>query len=231
MSGNFDSTIDNQKAGGKYAGKCKATVDRKVKLTKQITETQFDHGYWYADEIRKFAREIGIPNSSKLRKDEIEKLIKIFLRTGKVKSSDRKNIQKSGIKDLEKGLDNSLQIINYTGNRQTKNFILAEALKFAADLKIKSGVWYRLNRWRDEQMTKDIKITYGNLVQQFIKLNQTVGSFQKIPVGRYINFVADYLTNEKNSTREQATKEWEKLKKSAVIKDYKSWKKHMGKQC
>jgi len=208
----------------------KATVDRKVKLTKQITETQFDHGYWYADEIRKFAREIGIPNSSKLRKDEIEKLIKIFLRTGKVKSSDRKNIQKSGIKDLERGLDNSLQIMNYTSNRQTKNFILAEALNIAADLKIKSGVWYRLNRWRDEQMTKDIKITYGNLVQQFIRLNQTVGSFQKIPVGRYINFVADYLTNEKNSTREQATKEWEKLKKSGVIKDYKSWKKHMGKQ-
>ena len=204
-------------------------MDRKVKLTKQITETQFDHGYWYADEIKTFAKEIGIPNSSKLRKDEIEKLIKVFLRTGKVKSSDRKNIQKSGIKDLEKGIDNSLQIINYTGNRQTKNFILAEAFKIAGDLKIKPGVWYRLNRWRDEQMTREIKITYGELVQQFIKLNQTEGSFQKVPVGRYINFVADYLTNEKNSTREEAIKEWEKLKKSDVIKDYKSWKKHTGK--
>ena len=85
MSGNFDSTIDNQKAGGKYAGKCKATVDRKVKLTKQITETQFDHGYWYADEIRKFARAIGIPNSSKLRKDEIEKLITKSATTTEIK--------------------------------------------------------------------------------------------------------------------------------------------------
>ena len=63
----------------------KATMDRKVKLAKQITETQFDHGYWYADEIKTFSREIGIPNSSKLRKDEIEKLIKVFLRTGKNK--------------------------------------------------------------------------------------------------------------------------------------------------
>ena len=84
-------------------------MGKKLKLTKQITETQFDHGYWYADEIKAFAKEIGIPNSSKLRKDEIEKLIKVFLRTGKVKSSDRKNIQKSGIKDLEKGLEKSLQ--------------------------------------------------------------------------------------------------------------------------
>jgi hypothetical protein len=80
------------------------TMDRKIELTKKITETQFDNGYWYADEIKVFAKEIGIPHSSKLRKDELEKLIKIFLRTGKVKSSDRKNIQKSGIKDLEKVL-------------------------------------------------------------------------------------------------------------------------------
>lgn len=75
-------------------------------------------------------------------------------------------------------------------------------------------------------MTKDIKITYGHLIEQFIKLNQTEGSFKKIPVGRYINFVSDYLTNEKNSTREQAINEWKKLKKLDVTKDYKSWKKY-----
>ncbi len=189
-----------------------------------MTEQQFDSGYWYAHQIKSFAKEIGIPNSSKLRKDELEKLIKVFLRTGKVKSSDRKNIQKSGIKDLEKGLDKSLQIINYTSNKETKNFIRSGALKIAPKLKIKSGVWYRLNRWRDEQIIKDLKITYGDLIQQFIKLNQTEESFQKVPVGRYINFVADYLANEKNSTREQAIKEWKKLKQLDIIKDYKSWK-------
>lgn len=205
-------------------------MNKKIKLTKQITETQFDQGYWYANEIKTFAKQIGIPNSSKLRKDEIEKLIKVFLRTGKIKGSDRKNIQKLGIKDLEKGLDNSLQIINYTGNRQTKNFILAEALKIAPGLKTKSGVWYRLNRWRDEQMTKEIKVTYGDLVQQFVNLNQTEGSFPKVPVVRYINFIADYLSNEKNSTREQAINEWNKLKKSDIVKDYKSWKNYMGKR-
>ena len=79
-------------------------------------------------------------------------------------------------------------------------------------------------------MTKDIEITYGDLVKQFIKLNQTEGGFPKVPVGRYINFVADYLANEKNSTREQAVKEWKQLKKSDIVKNYKSWKKYMGKQ-
>jgi len=206
------------------------TMDRKIKLTKQITETQFDNGYWYADEIKAFAKKIDIPNSSILRKDELEKLIKIFLRTGKVKSSERKNIQKSGIKDLEKGLDKSLQIINYTSNKQTQNFIVSEALKIVPDLKVKSGVWYRLNRWRDEQMTKETIIVYGDLIQQFIKLNQTESSFQKVPVARYINFVTDYLTNEKNSTREDALNEWKQLKKLDIIKDYKSWKKHTDEQ-
>ncbi len=206
------------------------TMDKKINLTKQITETQFDNGYWFTDEIKALAKGIGIPNSTKLRKDELEKLIKIFLRTGKVKSSDRKNIQKSGIKDIEKGLDNSLQIINYTSNKQTQNFIVGEALKIVPDLKVKSGVWYRLNRWRDEQMTKEILIVYGDLIQQFIKLNQTESSFQKIPVGRYINFVADYLAYEKNSTREQAISEWKKLKKLDIPKDYKSWGKYIVEQ-
>ncbi|MCK5146824.1 hypothetical protein KAR48_08710 [bacterium] len=205
-------------------------MDKKINLTKQITETQFDNGYWFTDEIKALAKGIGIPNSTKLRKDELEKLIKIFLRTGKVKSSDRKNIQKSGIKDIEKGLDNSLQIINYTSNKQTQNFIVGEALKIVPDLKVKSGVWYRLNRWRDEQMTKEILIVYGDLIQQFIKLNQTESSFQKIPVGRYINFVADYLAYEKNSTREQAISEWKKLKKLDIPKDYKSWGKYIVEQ-
>jgi hypothetical protein len=156
----------------------------KMKLTKDITEQQFDNGYWYANEIKSFAKEIGIPNSSKLRKDELERLIKIFLRTGKINSSNRKNIKKSGLKDLKKGLNNSLQIIYYTSNTQTKKFIVNEALKIVPDLKIRSGVWYRLNRWRDEQMTNDIKIAYGDLVKQFVILNQTEGIFQKIPVGK-----------------------------------------------
>ena len=206
------------------------TMDRIIKLTKQITETQFDNGYWYANEIKAFAKNIGIPNSSKLRKDELEKLIKIFLRTGKVKISDRKNIQKSGKKDFEKGLNNSLQIINYTSNQQTQNFIINEALKIVPDLKVKSGVWYRLNRWRDEQMTKETIIVYGDLIQQFIKLNQAESSFQKIPVARYINFVSDYLSHVKNSKREEALNEWEKLKKLDIVKDYKSWKKHTDEQ-
>ncbi|MEO6611031.1 MAG: SAP domain-containing protein [Chitinophagaceae bacterium] len=198
------------------------------KLTKGITEEEFDNGYWYADEIKAFAKEIGIANSNKLRKDELEQLIKHYISTGQVKNADRKNVVKSGTKDLDIGLTISLPIINYTSNKQTKNFIKAEANKLTAELKIKSGVWYRLNRWRDEQVTKDKEITYGDLIRQFIKLNQT-DKFEKAKVGRYINFLSDFLKNEPGSTRQQAIDEWKKLKTLKIEKNYSSWKQQRKK--
>ena len=112
----------------------------------------------------------------------LEKLIKIFLRTGKIENPKRKNISKSKIKDLEKGLSLNLPIENYTSNRETKDFIVKEALKIAPNLKRKSGVSYRINRWREEQINKGRKITYGDLVRQYVKLNQVVGKFEKVPV-------------------------------------------------
>jgi len=196
----------------------------KVKLTKNITEKEFDNGYWYADVIKAFAKQLGIPNSSKLRKDELEKLIKQFIKTGQVNKSDRKNIVKTGTKDLDIGLTSSLPILNYTSNKKTKNFITTETYKLKPELKIKSGVWYRLNRWRDEQVTQNKTITYGDLVKQFINLNE-VDSFEKVEAGRYINFLSDFLANEKDATREQAIKEWKKLKTLDTEKNYKSWKK------
>lgn len=199
-----------------------------IKLTKGITEKEFDKGYWYADEIKAFAKQIGIDNSSKLRKDELEPLIKCYLRTGEIKNSNRKNVVKSGTKDSDIGLTTSLPVNNYTNNDRTKNFIVAEAQKIVPKLKIKSGVWYRINRWRDEQITKGKKITYGDLIKQFVKLNET-DKFEKVAVTRYINFLSDYLANEKSATRQQAITEWKKLKTLDTEKDYKSWKQYREK--
>lgn len=204
-------------------------MTKKTKLTNKITEADFDKGYWYVHEIKAFAKEIGIANSSRLRKDELEQLIKHYIRTGELKQAERKNVVKTGTKDIDKGLTTSLPIINYTSNKQTKNFIKTEANKRVPGLKIKSGVWYRLNRWRDEQITKGKKITYGDLIHRFIQLNRIEEKFEKVAVGRYINFVADFLANEKDATRQQAINEWKKLKELAIEKDYTSWKRYKTK--
>lgn len=200
-------------------------MTKPARLTKYITEKEFDNGYWYAHEIKTFAKTLGIANSSKLRKDELEQLIKHFLRTGQIRSSDRKNVVNTGIRDIDIGLTLSLPINHYTSNWQTKNFVIAEAQKIDPDLVMKSGVWYRLNRWRDEQVTKGKKITYRDLINHFIKLNHQ--KFKKVVVVRYINFLSDFLANEKDATKERAIKAWGQLKKLDIPKDYKSWKSHV----
>ncbi len=194
-----------------------------------MTVQEFDHGYWYADEIKAFAGEIGITNSGKLRKDELEELIRYFLKTGKLRQAARKNIVKTGRKDLELGLTRTLPVVHYTSNKETKGFIISEANKLVNDLKIKSGVWYRLNRWRDEQVTKGKGINYGDLINEFIRLNRTEGKFKKAEVGRYINFLSEFLANEQGASRTRAIEEWKKLKELNIEKNYRSWKKYMEK--
>lgn len=195
-------------------------------LSRSTTLIQFDNGYWYASEIRVFAKEIGIPSYSKLRKDELEEIIRHFLRTGKVKAPRRKTSNPAVVKDSEKGLSLKQRVVNYTNNPETKAFIDKEAVRMEPGLKLKSGARYRLNRWREEQITKGRRITYGDLVKQFIKLNQVEGPFPRVPSGRYINFLSNYLAHEEHATRAGAIRAWHTLKKLDIPKNYKAWKKH-----
>ena len=191
-----------------------------------MTLEQFENGYWYATQIKEFADQIGIPSANKLRKDELENSIKFFLQTGKIKLPTKRTLSKSGPKDLEKGLSLHLPVVNYTSNKETKAFISSEAQKMVPGLKRKSGARYRLNRWREEQLTKGTKITYGDLVKKYVELNQREGRFDKIPVDRYVNFLSDFLAAEEGATKEQAIAAWKKIKKLDAPKNYRSWKTH-----
>ena len=194
------------------------------KLSSKMTLTQFEHGYWYTSQLKEFAKKIGIPLVSKLRKDELENIIKHFLMTGQVQNTLNRNFRNKGKKDIEIGLKLDLPIKNYTNKKETKEFIIKEAKRISPELKIKSGVWYRLNRWREEKLFNNPATTYGDLVAEFVRLNKPEFKFSKIPHGRYINFVSDFLKNEKNANREEAIKAWEELKKMDVPKTYVDWK-------
>jgi hypothetical protein len=148
------------------------------------------------------------------------------LRTGKIKSPTRKNLSTSEIKDVEKGLKLDLPVVRYNNDKETKDFIAQEARKLAPGIRWRSGARYRLNRWREAQIEKGIKITYEDLVKQYVKLNQFEGRFPQGASGRYINFLSDFLTSEKNSTREQAMQAWAQLKKLDIPKTYGDWKQH-----
>ena len=126
--------------------------------------------------------------------------------------------------DVERGLSLKRRIEHYTSNRETKDFIVEQARLMAPDVREKSGVWYRLNRWREEQMTAGKSLTYGDLVRQYIVLNR-MPRFERVPHDRYINFVADFLEAEKAATRAEAIAAWKQLKELDVPKNYVSWLK------
>jgi SAP domain-containing new25 len=198
-------------------------------LSPTMTVREFENGYWYADQLKNFAERIGIPAAKKLRKDELEKAIVAFLRTGKAALPTKRSLRKTGVKDIERGLTLKLRIENYTSNRETKDFIAEQARKMAPDVREKSGVWYRLNRWREERITSGAHPTYGDLVRQYIVLNK-MPRFERVPVGRYINFVADFLAADKKATRRQAIAAWAELKELDIPKDYVSWVKARAKR-
>ena len=189
-----------------------------------MTVRDFENGYWYLDQLKTFAERIGIPAASKLRKDELETAIVTFLRTGNAASPTRRSLRKTGVKDVERGLTLKLRIENYTSNRATKDFIVEQARMMAPDVREKSGVWYRLNRWREERITSGGRPTYGDLVRRYIALNK-MQRFERVPHGRYINFVANFLRADKGATRAEAIAAWTTLKELDVPKDFASWVK------
>ena len=133
------------------------------------------------------------------------------------------------MKDVERGLTMKLPIENYTSNRETKDFIVEQAHRIAPEVRKKSGVWYRLNRWREEHIMSGKRPTYGDLVRHYIALNK-VERFEKIPHGRYINFVAAFLVADSGVTRAEAIAAWRELKALDVPKDYASWVKTRAKR-
>ena len=198
-------------------------MNQRLKLSKMMTLSQFDNGYWYATQLKDFADVIGIPSARNLRKDELEKAIRLFLTTGKVESPTRRDLSASGPRDVERGLSLELEVVRYTNDEESKSFLEREAQKRVPGLKRKSGVRYRFNRWREEQLVNGVRLTYGDLVEEYVRLNQIKEPFAKIPHDRYVNFVSDFLAAEKGATREQAIKAWEELKAMNVPKNYSSW--------
>jgi len=197
-------------------------------LSPTMTVREFENGYWYREQLKEFADSIGIPAATRLRKDELQKAILVFLRTGKKALPTKRALRKTGVKDLERGLSMKLRIQNYTSNRVTKTFIKEQALRLAPDVRKKSGCWYRLNRWREEQITTGKNPTYGDLVRQYIALNQ-MPRFEQIPIACYNNFVADYLKANKGAARKEVIAAWEELKTLDAPKDYASWVKARAK--
>src|SRR4029079_7030133 len=118
-------------------------------LSPKMTLEEFDHGYWYATELKAFAHTIGIRGASAMRKDQLEKALRTVL-SGKhaalvvVSTRGAKNV----VRDTARPLTMRRRIVQYTNDRTTKDFLQREARKLAPHVRFRSGARYRLNRWR-----------------------------------------------------------------------------------
>ena len=134
-------------------------------LAPTMTVREFENGYWYVDELRDFGGRIGIPETARLRKDELERAILAFLQTGAIKLPTKRALRKTGMKDLERGLTLNLRIEHYTSNRETKDFIIQQATKVSPEVR---ETWCLVSPEprREEQITQGNHPTYGDLVRQ-----------------------------------------------------------------
>ena len=82
-----------------------------------------------------------------------------------------------------------------------------------------------LNRWREEQITNGKTITYGDLVRQYIVLNRTKAGPLRIEHGRYMNFISDFMADNKGAAQEAAVRAWHEVKAMDAPKTYAAWVK------
>ena len=199
-------------------------MKKKLILNQNTSVEDFEKNYFYAVELKEFAKSIGVSRAAKLRKDQLEKIIKSFLSTGVVTQAIDKLDTSKSERDFEKSqLKMDTVVINYCSNKITKTFIKTEAMNIQPNLPKKSGVWYWINRWREEQLEKT-SITYGDIVHQFIGLSNKKERLPRIPSTKFNNFISDFLEAQKGS-RAEAIIAWEQLKETNIPKTFEAWAK------
>ena len=180
-------------------------------LRAEMTPAEFDATYFYADELKKFAGALGI-NVGNSRKFEVEALIREFLTTGR-KPAARSVGPKAhrGARDLL--AVNSL-VLNYVGDRQTKEFLLSIVAKALPELKGKSGQWYWLNDWRRLRQSEHAHFTYGDLANHLQSLMKQPDRLPQIPSARMNNFISDFRSDPDNTgiSRFEIMAAWNELK-------------------
>lgn len=194
-----------------------------------MTETEFDNGYWYATELRLFAVKLAIPGASRFRKDQLEVAIKRMLRTGEIALDANPKQARRGVRDIDRGLRLDLPVVHYTSNKETKQFIEREAAKIEPGFKRASGTRYLLNRWREEQIAGGRNITYGDLMLQAIALNKSKTGPLRVEHGRYLNFISDFMAENKGAAHADAVKAWHEVKAMDAPKTYAAWKRAIRK--
>ena len=124
--------------------------------------------------------------------------------------------------DVDRG-PGSITRLLYTNDRETKAFLEREARKLDPAFKRRSGARYRLNRWRDAQLTGGAPITYRDLVKEYVRLNHPETTHRRAPVDRYVYFLSDFMAANPGATMAVAIRAWKKVKTMDSPKNYRAF--------
>ncbi len=198
-----------------------------AELRRKMSVKEFDDGYFYAAELKRFAREVGISVGNR-RKFEVEDLIRSFLETGVVPASQPTLPRNKGEERDRLALDE--QVRNYVDDKETKEFLLDAVRSSSPGIKKKSGQWYWLNDWRRKQQERQAVFTYQDVVDHLSKLMHQKGRLPQVPSARMNNFITDLRADPVNSemTRDEVQQEWRWLKKQPGPKTYAEYKRLRG---
>ncbi len=190
-----------------------------ARLRSSMSVEEFDDGYFYATELKTYARQLGIAVGRR-RKLELEALIRDFLRTGVVPSPAPEPRRRSG--DGRDSLAAETVVRNYVDDRRTKEFLRGLVHARAPSPRDKSGQWYWLNDWRRRQIQAGRRITYADLGNRLLELVRTEGRLPRIPAARFNNFITDFRADPANEgqSRADAVAAWERIKSIPGPKTY-----------
>ena len=193
-----------------------------AKLHAAMSVEEFDDDYFYAAELKTFARQLGIAVGRR-RKLELEALIREFLRTGTVPLAKPEPDRRSG--ESRDRLAAETTVRAYVDDRRTKAFLRNLVHARVPQLKDKSGQWYWLNEWRRRQLRAGQRITYADLGNRLLELMRSEGRLPRIAAARFNNFVTDFWTDpaNKGKTRGDAVAAWECIKSVPGPKTYEAY--------
>ena len=176
---------------------------------------EFDGGYFYAADLKAFARQLGIAVGRRC-KLELEALIRDYLRTGIVPPAMPVPGRRSGNGRDELAAETVVR--TYVDDRRTKDFLRDLVHARAPSLEDKSGQWY----WRRTQLQAGKRITYADLANRLLELRRTEGRLPRIPAARFNNFITDFRADpvNKGKSRAEAVAAWECIKSVPGPKTY-----------
>ncbi len=193
-------------------------------LRADMSVEEFDNGYFYAAELKQFARELGVTVGNR-RKFELEDLIRERLSTGRVPT--RKPVMPRKAGQARDKLAPDVVVTNYVGDKTTKDFLLECVRAEAPGARDKSGQWYWLNDWRRAKQEAGARFTYRDLASRLRELMQVEGRLSQIPSARMNNFVTDLRADPRNPAipRDQVIEAWRWLKQQTGPNTYAEYRR------